>query len=116
MQTQYPPNVDIARATIGGLPIASHFVNYRGMAKADPEFPEIAARLMALRKRTSDLDQKQWAEKHGFGITQYNNWEKGVRRIPVENAEKLCAVYGLTLDFIYRGRRDGLAENISKLL
>jgi transcriptional regulator with XRE-family HTH domain len=60
------------------------------------------------------LSQKAWAEKHNFNVTQYNNWERGVRRIPVESAEALCDSYGLTLDFIYRGRRDGLSENALK--
>ena len=66
-------------------------------------YPEIGERLMALRKRFSDLSQKAWAEKHGFKTTQYNNWENGTRRIPLEAAEKLCELYGLTLDALYRG-------------
>lgn len=107
--------VDAIKATISGLPRSSQIVNYGGMTKLDPEFPEIAARLISLRKGLSDLSQKGWAEKHGFNQTQYNNWEKGTRRIPVDEAEKLCHLYGLTLDFIYRGRLDGLSENARKL-
>lgn len=107
--------VDIRNTTISGLSPASQFVNYGVMAKTDPEYPEIAARLIALRRGLSDLSQKGWAEKHGFNQTQYNNWEKGTRRIPVDEAEKLCQLYGLTLDFIYRGRLDGLSENARKL-
>lgn len=79
-------------------------------------YPEIAERLRQIREHFSDLNQKEWAEKHGFNVTQYNNWEKGVRRIPVEAADKLCDTYGLTLDFIYRGRRDGLSETSRKAL
>ncbi|PQO23106.1 hypothetical protein C2I36_09560 [Rhodobacteraceae bacterium WD3A24] len=86
------------------------------MAKEAPQHPEIGARLAAVREGFSDLSQKAWAEKHGFSPTQYNNWEKGARRIPIEAAEKLCSTYGLTLDFIYRGRRDGLSESASKVL
>lgn len=86
------------------------------MAKDAPEFPEIGARLTRIREVFSDLSQKAWAERHGFQQTQVNNWEKGARRIPVESAEKLCTLYGLTLDFIYRGRRDGLSEKASKSL
>ncbi len=79
-------------------------------------YPDIGHRLAAIRRAFSDFDQKAWAEKHGFGHTQYNNWETGTRRIPVESAEKLCDLYGLTLDFVYRGRRDGLSEKASKVL
>lgn len=76
----------------------------------DKEFFEIGERLRAIRQGFSDLSQADWAEKNGFGVTQYNNWEKGVRRIPVEAAELLCDRYGLTLDAIYRGRMDGVSQ------
>ena len=79
-------------------------------------YTEIGARLGKVRTGFSDLNQKAWAEKHGFEKSQWNNWEKGVRRIPVENAERLCQLYGLTLDFIYMGRRDGLSDKASKVL
>ncbi len=84
----------------------------------DLAFPyaAIGTRLEAVRVHFSDLKQSAWAEKHGFGATQYNNWVTGARRIPVENAEKLCELYGLTLDWIYRGRLDGIAENFRKVL
>ena len=84
---------------------------------ANKSFPEIAERLVCIRKAFApEANQKEWAAKHGFNATQVNNWEKGLRRIPVENAEKLCETYGITLDFIYRGRRDGLSETASKAL
>jgi len=85
---------------------------------SDEQFPYvvIGARLETLRVSLSNLSQKAWAEKHGFNPTQYNNWAKGSRRIPVEAAEKLCQVYGLTLDAIYRGRVDGLPETLRNVL
>lgn len=82
------------------------------MAQDTTEYREIGARLAALRQAVSNLNQKDWASKHGFNQTQYNNWEKGTRRIPVESAEKLAETYGLTLDWVYRGRRDGLPETL----
>ncbi len=81
----------------------------------DFPYAAIGARLHNLRTAyRPELSQKAWAEKHGFSPTQYNNWEKGLRRIPVDFAETLCDTYGLTLDFVYRGRRDGLSENAKK--
>jgi transcriptional regulator with XRE-family HTH domain len=76
----------------------------------------IGRRLEILRHGSTDLSQKAFAELHGFGPTRYNNWAKGNQRIPVEAAEQLCDVYGLTLDYIYRGRIDGLSENARKLV
>lgn len=116
ISAHYPHLVDGRKTTNGGLRDAPDFVNLSPMAQGDTEFAEIGARLTAVRQAFSDLSQKAWAEKHNFNQTQYNNWEKGTRRIPVESAERLCSLYGLTLDFVYRGRRDGLAENASKVL
>lgn len=86
------------------------------MAKEEALYVEIGQRLRAIREVLSDLTQKEWAEKHGFGKTQYNNWESGARRITVDEAERLCHVYGLTLDFIYRGIKDRLPENLRNSL
>ena len=79
-------------------------------------YPDIGRRLLAVRQAFSELSQKAFAERHNFAPTQYNNWETGARRIPVDAAEALCESYGLSLDFVYRGRRDGLSEKASKLL
>lgn len=85
------------------------------MSIDEPEYAEIGGRLKAIRCGFSELKQAAWAGKHGFGTTQYNNWEKGIRRIPVEAAEILCDRYGLTLDAIYRGRMDGVSKQASKV-
>lgn len=111
--THNPHFVDQVNTTTRGLQIKSHLVDQGGMSE-DAPYADIAARLIAIRKSQSDDNQKEWAERHGFSPTQYNNWEKGTRRISVDCAEKLCNLYGITLDFIYRGRRDGLSENIRK--
>ena len=111
----YPQFVDDGKSTICGLRASSQFVNIAAMSDAAP-YQEIGTRLEKIREGFSDLSQKAWAEKHNFGVTQYNNWVKGARRIPVENAELLCDLYGLDLDFIYRGKRDGLSENARKVI
>lgn len=80
------------------------------------QYKQIGRRLAAIRKGNSPLNQKDWAARHNFNMAQYNNWETGVRRIPVDEAERLCALYGLTLDFIYRGNLSGISENIIKSL
>lgn len=87
------------------------------MSDASPQFLSIGQRLGAVRRAFGPtLTQKEWAEKHGFNPTQWNNWQLGVRRIPVEAAERLSETYGLSLDWIYRGRRDGLSETAAKSL
>jgi hypothetical protein len=115
MSASYPQMVDVGKTTFCGLPPIIGMVQTIGMTER-PLHPEIGQRLAAVRLAFSDLSQGAWAERHGFNPTQWNNWERGVRRIPVEAAEHLCEVYGLTLDFVYRGRRDGLSETASKVL
>lgn len=60
--------------------------------------------------------QADWAARNQFNATQLNNWVHGTRRIPIEHAEKLCECYGVTLDWVYRGRVDGLSETLRKVL
>lgn len=115
MTTVFPHIVDESKSTIGGLREFQQFGNGVTMSVLPPEYVEIGKRLERVRVGFSGLSQKAWAEKHGFSVTQYNNWEKGTRRIPVDAAESLSDRYGLTLDAIYRGRLDGLSEKALKV-
>lgn len=108
-----PQSVDFVNNTNGRLRKNEAEANCAAMA-SDALYVDIGHRLEAIRRAFSEDTQKEWADRHGFSPTQYNNWERGLRRIPVECAERLCDIYGLTLDFMYRGRRDGLSENASK--
>lgn len=112
----YPQKVEHGNPTIGGLSKSSQFVNKARMSDSEPQYLQIGQRLAAVRQAFSGQSQQGWAKMHGFNPTQWNNWEKGVRRIPVECAERLADAYGLDLDFIYRGRRDGLSESARNLL
>ncbi len=115
MRSIYPLNVDFHNPTIGGLPKNALFAKQLVMAE-DAQFAVIGGRIEAVREGFTDLSQKDFAVRHGFNPTQWNNWAKGNRRIPLECAEKLAVTYGLTLDWIYLGRRDGLSETASKIV
>lgn len=80
------------------------------------QFEEIGIRLRELRRSFGGRSQAEWAALHGFRATQYNNWERGERRIPLESSELLADRYGLTLDWIYRGREDGLSQTARNTL
>ena len=80
------------------------------------EFAHIGERLERIRTSLSTLNQVDWASKHGFSTTQWNNWEVGARRISLDAAMRLCDTYGLTLDFIYRGRREALSAALRDAL
>lgn len=115
MGEQYPHMVDYCKPTNRGLPTDPQMVDVPAMSEEPAPYKSIGDRLARIRLGFSDLSQKAWAEKHGFPQTRYNNWETGARRIPVDDAERLCDLYGLTLDAIYRGRLDGLSENARKV-
>jgi hypothetical protein len=115
MMSHNPHIVNLHKSTFGGLLQAPQFVKPWGMADVQ-QFAEIGRRIEAVRQAFTDLSQREFALKHGFNPTQWNNWSTGTRRIPLECSEKLAAAYGLTLDWIYLGRRDGLADRASKVL
>lgn len=115
MTAVYPHNVDQRNTTIGGSPLAALWIYTEGMKNDAFPYRDIGERLSRIRNGFSEMSQREWAEKHGFSPTRYNNWEKGTRRIPVDEAERLCNLYGLTLDAVYRGRLDGLSENARKV-
>jgi len=112
----YPHQVDLVNTTICELQTYSDNAKQCGMGTEAPAYQDIGARLVAIRKSFSEDTQRSWAERHGFNPTQYNNWEKGTRRITVDCSERLADTYGLSLDFIYRGKRDGLSESARKVL
>lgn len=117
MTRHHPHLVEDCKTTIRGSQAHDSWM-YTSPMTGDP-FPyrQIGARLKAVRAAFGpDDSQKSWAERHAFSPTRWNNWETGARRIPVDDAERLCAAYGLTLDFIYLGRRDGLSDSASKRL
>ncbi|WP_368073919.1 helix-turn-helix domain-containing protein [Sulfitobacter sp. SK012] len=82
----------------------------------DSVYTNIGARIRAIRLAFGGTSQKDWCDMHNFSTSQYNNWESGLRRISIDEAMKLCDIYGIDLDYIYRGKRDGLSANAAKLL
>lgn len=73
-----------------------------------PESPESAQatgkRLRALRSALN-LSQDQIAASIGMasGSASWQPYEAGKNLIPVHNGMALCRVYGVTLDWLYRG-------------
>lgn len=117
MTVHNPPLVKFRKPTIGKLPLgATPWQTVATMSDERPDYSEIGRRLRALRLAFGSDSQVAWCEKHNLSQSQWNNWEKGARRISVDSAERLCDAYGVTLDWVYRGRRDGLAETASKVL
>lgn len=77
---------------------------------------EVGARLKAVREAFTEDSVRGFAKRFGVSPMAVSGWEVGARLIPVESAERYCDTFGVTLDWIYRGRRDGLSEKASKVL
>jgi transcriptional regulator with XRE-family HTH domain len=74
----------------------------------------IAERLRVARI-ASGLSQAQFCRVAGIGQQHWNNYERGRDRISVNAALKLCAAFGFTLDWIYRGNlQSGVPINLAE--
>ncbi|WP_138472556.1 helix-turn-helix transcriptional regulator [Poseidonocella sp. HB161398] len=76
------------------------------MAETAP-YPDVAQRVRWHRTLTG-LNQDAYAKSIGAKRSQISNWELGLQRPSVDFALALSDRYGLTLDFIYRGRDEAL--------
>jgi transcriptional regulator with XRE-family HTH domain len=78
----------------------------------------IAERLR-LTREASGMIQAQFCRIVGIGQQAWNNYERGERRISIDQALQLCSALGVTLDWIYRGIASGLpiqlAEEIRRI-
>ena len=77
---------------------------------------EIGRRLISVRVAFTSDSVRAFAKRMDVSAMTVSGWETGSRRVPVESAELYCDMFGLTLDWIYRGRRDGLSETASKMV
>jgi transcriptional regulator with XRE-family HTH domain len=64
-------------------------------------FKAIGLRLRLIREHMGK-DQGEMASLLGMTRQAWNNNELGVKRIKIDNATRLCAISGVTTDWIYR--------------
>jgi hypothetical protein len=77
---------------------------------------EMAKRLRHLRQSLSEDNIARWAQRVGIAYTRWHNFESGYP-ISIEAAIQLCRrINGLTLDYIYFGKPDGLPMHLHQRL
>jgi len=59
------------------------------------------------------LTQAAWCRVTGIEPQAWNNYERGLRRISLDQALKVCQATGATLDWLYRGMADGLPVRLA---
>lgn len=72
----------------------------------------VAKRMKALRI-AKGYNQVQICADLDLATNTWNQWEKGERAPNLLLAMHICDQYGITLDYIYRGRMEALPEGLA---
>jgi transcriptional regulator with XRE-family HTH domain len=72
------------------------------------DIQEIGDRLR-LTREAKGLSQATWCKLVDIETQAWNNYERGRKRISIDQALKVVKFAGVTLDWIYRGEQAGLA-------
>ena len=88
-----------------------------GMATAkrtqkERPFEEEGRWITEARESVSSLNPTAFAAVLGFHKGQWSDYENGHDRISLNAAVSLYKTYGISLDFLYFGRLDGLVSHV----
>ena len=112
--TLCPFNMDNVKSIINGSTSygARTRVSLMGIGELSPA-EAIALRLAAAREALG-MKQAQIARKFDIGKTTWNAWETGTNTPSVLTMTLIADRYGISLDWIYRGRADTMAANLAE--
>lgn len=77
---------------------------------------DIAERLRRLRLAYGFPQARAWCQFVGMAEPSWNAFERGNRRITIDEALKICAKTGASLDWIYRGLEGTLPLHVAQKL
>lgn len=72
----------------------------------------VGKRLEQLRCALEFETQRDFAKALKVGEDRYTSWERGKNKLPPDQAVKLLEKYGVSLDWLYGGRMDGLPSRL----
>lgn len=78
-----------------------------------PESREAISARLRLTRDALEMTQSEWCRRTGIATNTWNNYEKGLNRISLDEAFKIARTIGATLDWIYRGDESGLPKRIT---
>ncbi|MCB1401267.1 MAG: helix-turn-helix transcriptional regulator [Rhodobacteraceae bacterium] len=86
------------------------------MDEHSPFHPEaVGRRLRALREYRKKT-RAEFAESVGIDATSYGRIEKGAKILKADMAYKIAERWGVSMDFLYRGRLTELPESLADSL
>lgn len=84
------------------------------MSLISESHPKNVAPRLKLLRNLSKITQKELCLLLEIQPGTYNHYERGLNRPDVSNALKLCAFYGVTLDYLFSGNMAGLPHEKAK--
>lgn len=88
-----------------------HLYDTLDMTGRPPERTNAAiARRLKLLRALRGMQQKEFALYVGIAATTYNNYEKEVNQIIIDNAFKIAEKMQVTVDWIYSGNPIGVSS------
>ncbi len=73
----------------------------------------IAARLAALRRVSGAQSAVDFCRPLGMSPPRWSNYMAGARRIGLDGAIAVVRAYGVTLNYIYLGKLDGVPHGLA---
>lgn len=73
------------------------------MKELAPTSREAISSRLKLTRLATGLSQTEFAKKIDMGLQTWNNYERGISRISIDEALKVCRGVGVGLDWIYQG-------------
>jgi transcriptional regulator with XRE-family HTH domain len=83
-------------------------IRHRRDAEKNSKNTDPVARRLALTREILGLTEKEFAERAGMILSRYHLWETGRCPISLNSAMAICDAHGFTLDWLYRGKTQGL--------
>lgn len=83
---------------------------------AAPHAPKVIGARVRHIRRVFGLTLKEVGEICGTGHSTIGNWESGLQKPTIAQAQRLADRLGLTLDYIYLGRLGGVPLDVARKL
>jgi transcriptional regulator with XRE-family HTH domain len=95
-------------------------MHLRGTDMLDPldtgDLDKDVARRLILSRLAMNMQPGEFADRAGLTQSNYSQYENLWRSLSIRAAMKLCTVYGLTLDWLYRGDPSGLSIRLNSAI